>query len=245
MTFSESFDASSEPSQYELIAETEFFASPAFDSPSLSASGSNWQEQLLPLSCVSQEDNLEVLRAELKAAHQLLQQQHNQLTHVTEQLKTKDLQLNQAQDELRVFRQANDGQTARMSEVESICKDLKMQLRRQQQRVLQYRSLLSEVSERKLDERNFNGVFLATAQQSQTKALPPCNKLTEASEANLQAAAAKAPPVSAWSAPDSIGLTGPLACYRKLANIRMTASSLRREVTMKPLASVSGEGRHA
>jgi hypothetical protein len=181
----------------------------------------HWQEHLLPLSCVSQEDNLTVLRLELETAHQLLQYQQAAIDSLSEQLTNRDLALQHSQDELAAVQQATQHQTAQITEMGAICRDLKMQLRRQQQRVLQYRDLLKT----------------AQVANEPTPTISPT--LSEpvvafgydaiSIEAHSRKAASKSPPVSAWSAPESIDLTGPLACYRELATIRMTTTRIRLE----------------
>jgi hypothetical protein len=185
----------------------------------------HWQEHLLPLSCVSQEDNLTVLRLELETAHQLLQYQQAAIDSLSEQLTNRDLALQHTQEELATVQQTTHHQTAQITEMGAICRDLKMQLRRQQQRVLQYRDLLK------------------TAEVASVASTSVGSHLTESvvsfgydsisiETQSTQKAVSKSPPVSAWSAPESIDLTGPLACYRELATIRMTTARIRLETKM-------------
>jgi hypothetical protein len=192
----------------------------------------HWQENLLPLSCVSQEDNLTVLRLELETAHQLLQHQQAVIHALSEQLTNRDLTLQRTQDELTTVQQTCHQQTSQLTEQNAICRDLKMQLRRQQQRVLQYRDLLK------------------TAQANHSTPSPLSADLSSgvisfgydaiALETHARPATLKSPPVSAWSAPESIDLTGPLACYRELATIRMTTARIRLEA--KPLQPAPKKG---
>jgi exonuclease VII large subunit len=188
----------------------------------------HWQEHLLPFSCISQEDNLTVLRLEIETAHQLLQHQQSVINTLSEQLTNRDLTLQHTQDDLTTVQQTCHQQTSQLTEQSAICRDLKMQLRRQQQRVLQYRDLLK------------------TAQSTHNEPAPISAGLSDAvvsfgydasTEPHSRAATPKSPPVSAWSAPESIDLTGPLACYRELATIRMTTARIRLEA--KPLQSNS------
>jgi hypothetical protein len=181
----------------------------------------HWQEHLLPLSCVSQEDNLTVLRLELETAHQLLQYQQTAIDTLSEQLTNRDLAFQHSQEELSTVQQTTHHQASQITEMGAICRDLKMQLRRQQQRVLQYRDLFKT----------------AQVVNEPTPAISP--NLSESvvsfgydsisTEAHSRKSVSKSPPVSAWSAPESIDLTGPLACYRELATIRMMTTRIRFE----------------
>jgi exonuclease VII large subunit len=220
MTQSESFDPQSINPSYEQLADVEFIEVESLSIESLERKKAeqvnaslcmDWQEHLLPVSCIAAEDSLAVLRKELETAHQLLQSQQGVVDSLTQQLTNRDLQLQHAQNELACVQQTCDRQSTRLTESEGICRDLKTQLRRQQQRVLQYRSLLSE---------QMSGPMLTPFSGSVAVAA------YEPAPANVEAvaAAAKSNPVSAWSAPHSIGLTGPLACYRELATIRMAPS---------------------
>jgi exonuclease VII large subunit len=218
MTQSESFDPLSINPSYEQLANIEFIEVESLSIESLERKKAeqtdanlcmNWQEHLLPVSCIAAEDSLAVLRKELETAHQLLQSQQGIVDSLTQQLTNRDLQLQHAQNELTCVQQTCDRQSTRLTESEGICRDLKTQLRRQQQRVLQYRSLLSE---------QMSGPMLTPFSGSVAVAYEPAPASVEA------IAAAKSNPVSAWSAPQSIGLTGPLACYRELATIRMAPS---------------------
>jgi hypothetical protein len=210
MTSSESFDPlavgpefpdcdSKRFSEAELLLRKRGASADLSQPPSVTHS--SWQEQLLPTSCIAAEDSLTVLRAELERAHQLLQQQQRTVDAVKEQLTNRELQLQHSQTELIETQQTCERQSAKLAETDGICRDLKTQLRRQQQRVLQYRNLLSEqVSSADLVPFSNGGSMIAMGQDT--------------------ASATKSGPVSAWSAPP-IGLTGPLACYRELATIRM------------------------
>lgn len=183
----------------------------------------HWQEHLLPFPCVSQEDNLTVLRLELETAHQLLQHQQAVINTLSEQLTNRDLTLQHTQDEQTTLQQTCHQQTSQLTEMSAICRDLKMQLRRQQQRVLQYRDLLKTAQ----------SAHSAPISASLSDAVMSFGYDAIAVETPSRAAAPKSPPVSAWSAPESIDLTGPLACYRELATIRMTTARIRLEA--KPL----------
>jgi hypothetical protein len=186
----------------------------------------HWQEHLLPLSCITQEDNVTVLRLELETAHQLLQYQQAAMDTLSEQLTNRDLALQHTQDELSAVQQACHAQTSQLTEFGAICRDLKMQLRRQQQRVLQYRDLLKTAQ--------LTGATTASGTPNSSDPILSFGYPSISIEAHPPAKVQKLPPVSAWSAPDSIDLTGPLACYRELATIRMTTARIRLET--KPLA---------
>jgi hypothetical protein len=219
MTQSESFDPLSINPSYEQLADVEFIEVESLSLESLERKKAeqtdaslcmDWQKHLLPVSCIAAEDSLAVLRKELETAHQLLQSQQGIVDSLTQQLTNRDLQLQHVQNELACAQQICDRHSTRLTESEGICRDLKTQLRRQQQRVLQYRSLLSE---------QMSGPMLTSFSGSVAVAYESAPASVEA-----VAAAAKSNPVSAWSAPHSIGLTGPLACYRELATIRMAPS---------------------
>ncbi|MGB8700890.1 MAG: hypothetical protein WCD18_15865 [Thermosynechococcaceae cyanobacterium] len=226
MTLPESFDPHLNAQGYVHRDEDEFLDGPAQEehlSPADVLPLHNWQEQLLPLSCVAAEDNLTVLRMELETAHQLLQYQQTVLDSLTERLTNSDLQLQHTQDELTATRQTCDRQSAEFSEIEAVCRDLKMQLRRQQQRVLQYRNLLNE--------QTMHPLHVPAAVT--TASMVTIGYESISVETQPRPSAAKSPPVSAWSAPEPIDLTGPLACYRKLATIRMTTSTIRVETVAR------------
>jgi len=229
MDRSESFEPTLSPQSYQHPAEIKF---PLETQSSTHCSQSStipalvhWQEQLLPLSCIAEEDNLTVLRIELETAHQLLQHQQSLIDSLAETQTNQDLQLQHTQVELAATRETCDRQSERLVEVESICRDLKTQLRRQQQRVLQYRN--------SLNERTANPISFQPTAQSFTETMVSVDYKAIAVESHSvtqhPSKASKPPAVAAWSAPESIDLTGPLACYRKLATIRMTTSMIRME----------------
>jgi hypothetical protein len=197
----------------------------AFDRSEVSPPYLHWQEHLLPLSCVSQEDNLTVLRLELETAHQLLQYQQTAIDSLSEQQTNRDLALQHTQDELATAQQTVHHQTAQITEMAAICRDLKMQLRRQQQRVLQYRDLL------KTAEGANDSSSSVVPQLSESVVSFGYDSIAIETH-SAQRTVAKSPPVSAWSAPESIDLTGPLACYRELATIRMTTARIRLETKL-------------
>lgn len=182
----------------------------------------HWQEHLLPLSCVSQEDNLTVLRLELETAHQLLQYQQTAIDALSEQLTNRDLALQRQQAELSKTQEISHQQASQVSELGAICRDLKMQLRRQQQRVLQYRDLLKT-------EPTIETAPAPSASPRFSESVVSFGYDSISIEACSHATVPKPVPVSAWSAPESIDLTGPLACYRELATIRMTTARIRIE----------------
>jgi hypothetical protein len=209
MSHSESFEPHAVPEQYAVNHLPEVSTDPSFG---------HWQSHLLPMSCIEQEDNLAVLRMELESAHQLLQHQQTLIDTLTEQLTNRELHLQHTQHNLEKLQQAQECHTANMMAVEAVCRDLKMQLRRQQQRVLQYRNWVNE-----------QGTTPLTLPASPREAAPDVVVKQERDTTATVAMASnlKPPRVSAWSAPESIGLTGPLARYRKLATIRMTTSRVR------------------
>jgi exonuclease VII large subunit len=186
----------------------------------------HWQEHLLPLSCVSQEDNLTVLRLELESAHQLLQYQQASIDTLSEQLTNRELALQHTQDELSAVQNSAHHQTSQLTELGAICRDLKMQLRRQQQRVLQYRDLLKTAS---AEADVPPAVAPSFSDSTVAFGYDSISIETHARTTHARTAASKSLPVSAWSAPESIDLTGPLACYRELATIRMTTARIRLE----------------
>lgn len=226
MSLSESFNSDSLrdylPPQPSWFSNPSFSSIPSHDSAEVTEVSPpylHWQDHLLPISCVTQEDNLTVLRLELETAHQLLQHQQAVINTLSEQLTNRDLTLQHRQDELTTAQQSCHQQTSQLTELSAICRDLKMQLRRQQQRVLQYRDLLKTAQ--------LNPASPVSATLSEPVISFGYDAI--AIEAHSRPAAPKSPPVSAWSAPESIDLTGPLACYRELATIRMTTARIRLE----------------
>jgi hypothetical protein len=233
MSQSESFDPHAVPEQYELLAKTAFLANDGqYGDVSDAVSFGHWQEHLLPISCITQEDNLTVLRVELETAHQLLQHQQNVIDSLTEQLTNRELHLQHTQDKLAMVQQVCEGHTANMIEVEAVCRDLKTQLRRQQQRVLQYRSLLSE-------QMSTPATLPSRFAKTASKGTFGCQPVAPKDKA--PPLALKPSPVSAWSAPESIGLTGPLARYRKLATIRMASPRRRLDLVSERLSWTDSE----
>jgi hypothetical protein len=229
MDRSESFESPLIPQSYQHRAESKF---PLETQSSANRSQSSeifpsvhWQEQLLPLSCVAEEDNLTVLRLELETAHRLLQSQQGLIDSLTENQTNQDLQLQHTQ--VTATRETCDRQSERLIEVESICRDLKTQLRRQQQRVLQYRNLLNERTAHPISFQPTAQVFTETMVSVGYK--PIAVESHSVGAQHQCSKTAKPPAVAAWSAPESIDLTGPLACYRKLATIRMTTAMIRME----------------
>lgn len=231
MDRSESFEPPLIPQSCQHPAEIKFSletqSSANRSQSSVSPAFVHWQKQLLPLSCIAEEDNLTVLRIELQTAHKLLQYQQSLIDSLVEHQTNQDLQLQNTQVELAAARETCDRQSERLVEVESICRDLKTQLRRQQQRVLQYRN--------SLNERTASPISFQPTAQSFTETMVSVGYKAIAVESHSVIAqhqlqkASKPPAVAAWSAPKSIDLTGPLACYRKLATIRMTTSMIRME----------------
>ncbi len=169
----------------------------------------SWHQNLLPMPCIAAEDSLAVLRAELEKAHSLLQQQQQSIDALKEQLTNRELQIQHLQCEFVEVQQRCDRQSTELAESDGICCGLKTQLRRQQQRVLQYRNLLNEHLSQTV---------------SPFSAQEPVFSVERESAHEASSSASKSNSVSAWSAPHSIGLTGPLACYRELATIRMTST---------------------
>jgi hypothetical protein len=232
MDRSESFEPILSPQSYQHPAEIKFPLE-AQSSTHCSQSSTipalvHWQEQLLPLSCIAEEDNLTVLRIELETAHQLLQHQQSLIDSLAENQTNQDLQLQHTQVELAATRETCDRQAERLGEVESICRDLKTQLRRQQQRVLQYRNSLNERTANPISFQPTAQSFAETMVSVGYKAIA-VESHSVVTQQQHPSKASKPPAVAAWSAPESIGLTGPLACYRKLATIRMTTSMIRME----------------
>jgi hypothetical protein len=226
MDVSESFEPSSRPQPYEFRADMEFLPKTHLGGkraklPEIKSS-LQWQEHLLPISCIATEDNVAVLKQELETAHQLLRIQQTAIHTLTENLTNCDLQLQHTQHELITNQQICDRNSAQLTEAESICRDLKTQLRRQQQRVLQYRNLLNErtgsIPSLSANTQSFQETLVSFGYES----------ITVETE-QPRSICTQRPAVAAWSAPESIDLTGPLACYRKLATIRMTTAMIRVE----------------
>ena len=178
----------------------------------------SWQENLLPMPCIAAEDSLAVLRAELEKAHTFLQQQQQTVDALEGQLTNRDLQIHRLQSELVEVQQNCEQQSTKIVESDGICRGLKTQLRRQQQRVLQYRNLLNEhLSKTDSPLSAQEPIWFSSDGASKHKTFSTGSN-------GAASAASKSSSVSAWSAPPSVGLTGPLACYRELATIRMNSA---------------------
>lgn len=169
-----------------------------------------WQDQLIPLANIHQEDNCFVLRQELETAHHLLQYQQQLIGSLTEQLTSRETHLVQVESDLEDAKQRCIRQTENISDVEAVCHDLRTQLRRQQQHLCAPQRAIG---------------------QGHTPARPPDSFSAEKLVAfgygpnpfPAHPAETNAPPVPTWSAGTGVDLTGSLAIYHKLAAVHLSA----------------------
>lgn len=171
-----------------------------------------WQEQLLSVAKMMQEEDVTVLRQQLETAHQLLQHRQTLVDSLTEQLVSDQTHLAQLELDLEDARLQGVRQASQVEDVEAVCKDLRSQLRRQQQRIDEYKQLLKQSSQLKPSE-------------GQLAPQPGFIPLDHDSLAGAAGVAKVAP----WSTEEMTDSTGPLALYRKLAEITMVTAAARNQ----------------
>jgi hypothetical protein len=181
---------------------------------------------LMPVARVSTETSLTILRQELQKAHQLLAQQQQQIQSLVEQSESRELHLQQTQLEVTTLRQACDRQTAQIVEMQSISGDLKTQLKRQQQRVLQYRTLL----ERAQDQPLFAGSLQSHGQGGWVPSTSTRNRNEE--PAKVQAD-------EEWLVQSTQRLMGPDVAQRKLLTLGLSPTVDGMEVENDPQQAVT------
>jgi exonuclease VII large subunit len=173
----------------------------------------DWQGQLLPVGMLMSEEDVTVLRQQLEAAHQLLHYRQNLVDSLTEQLISDQTHLAQMERDLKDAKQQCARQSDKVEDVQSVCQDLRSQLRRQQQRIGEYKQILKQ-----------SGNLPRPARQLAAQQGFVSLDYDSLGGAPVGEGAAKAAPVAAWSA-EAADLAGPLAIYRKLAEMTMATAA--------------------
>lgn len=88
----------------------------------------------MDLDDVIHQDDIELLKAQLANAHQLLGYQQDVIYSLTEQINLKDASLHQVEQEAHHLKHQSQTQTLELSEMKAICSDLREQLKRQTRR---------------------------------------------------------------------------------------------------------------
>ncbi|PZD73557.1 hypothetical protein C1752_01888 [Acaryochloris thomasi RCC1774] len=179
----------------------------------------DWQEQLLPVATLMSEEDVTVLRQQLEAAHQLLYYRQNLVDSLTEQLVSGQTHLAQVERDLEEAQHNCARQADKVEDVQSVCQDLRSQLRRQQQRIGEYKQVLKQ-----------SGQLPRPAGQLATQGFVALD-YDSLSGAPVDENEAKAAPVAPWSA-EVADLAGPLAIYRKLAEMTMATAAARSQQKM-------------
>ncbi len=179
-----------------------------------------WQEQLLPVATLMSEEDVTVLRQQLEATHQLLQYRQNLVDSLTEQLISGQTHLAQVERDLEEAQQQCARQSDKVEDVQSVCQDLRSQLRRQQQRIGEYKQILKQ-----------SGRLPRPAGQLASQEGFVALDYDSLNGAPVDDEAPKTAPVAPWSA-DATDLAGPLAIYRKLAEMTMATTAARAQQAM-------------
>ncbi len=181
-----------------------------------------WQDQLLPVSAIRQEEDKTVLRQELETAHHLLEYQQQLICSLTEQLSSRETHLVQVENDLETAKQRCMRQAENVSDVEAVCHDLRIQLRRQQERLTKQLSQRDFAPEQQHPSSSISSTVSPTGEE-----ITPFNEESGALQAKLLDT--KVPPVPTWSATSGVDLAGPLTIYRQLAEVRTSKAAIRRK----------------
>lgn len=187
-----------------------------------------WQDQLLPVDTVLVEEDVTVLRQELETAHELLQYQQRLIDSLTEQLVGYETHQAQLEQDLEIAERGSQREAEKLKEFQSICQDLRSQLRRQQARICEYKTVLKHNS----------NTFLPHPKVTACK-LVPFGYASVAVEDQLGASSS---PVSPWSATDPINFSDAFAiCCRKLAALGLDQSPETQSNNTQPLPMASDQ----
>ena len=163
----------------------------------------HWQDQLLPVDAVLDEEDVTVLRQELETAHNLLQYQQRLIDSLTEQLVDCETHHTQLQQDLETAQRDSHREAEKCEEFQSICQDLRSQLRRQQARIHEYKTVL----------KNNSNTFLPHTKVISRKTVS-FGYAVAIDEPFVTSSSA----VSPWSASDPINFSNAFAiCCRNLA----------------------------
>ncbi|NJK41953.1 MAG: hypothetical protein HC934_12675 [Acaryochloridaceae cyanobacterium SU_2_1] len=188
---------------------------------------SRWQDQLLPVETVLVEEDVAVLRQEVEIAHQLLQYQQTLIDSLTEQLVSYEAHQAQIEKDLEGAEARYNQQADKIDEVNSICLDLRSQIRRQQDRIDEYKLALKQNTNPGLSG---NGPSPANKVFSQ-KFLSLGYETIPMKHGPVESGAS---PVSPWSATDPVNVNHALAICRKLAALHQTRVASAAEATATP-----------
>ncbi|MGF1604132.1 MAG: hypothetical protein ACFCU8_19360 [Thermosynechococcaceae cyanobacterium] len=170
-----------------------------------------WQEQLLPVAKVLQEEDVTVLRQQLEAAHQLLQYRQALVDSLTEQLVSDQTHLAQVEQDLEEAKLQGTRQASQVDDVRAVCKDLRSQLRRQQHRIDEYKQLLKQSGQ----------IERSDGPLAPQPGFVPLDHGSLAGATGLSK-------VSPWSTQEAAdAMAGPLALYRKLTEMTMATAAAR------------------
>lgn len=171
-----------------------------------------WQDQLLPVDTVLREEDVAVLRQELETAHNLLQYQQRLIDSLTEQLVGHESHQAQLEKELENAERGSQREAEKLKEFQSICQDLRSQLRRQQARIYEYKTVL----------KNNSNTFAPNAKVT-PRQMVSFGYATVAVDAPMIASSSA---VSPWSATDPASFSNAFAiCCRKLAALGLENTS--------------------
>ncbi|ABW27870.1 hypothetical protein [Acaryochloris marina] len=163
-----------------------------------------WQDKLLPVDTVLGEEDVAVLRQELETAHNLLQYQQCLIDSLTEQLVGHESHRAQLEQDLENAERDAHREAEKLQEFQSICQDLRSQLRRQQARICEYKTVL----------KNNSNTFVPNAKVTPRQMVSFGYATVAVDDSLLTSSSA----VSPWSATDPSSVSDAFAiCCRKLA----------------------------
>ena len=92
------------------------------------------KSKLMAIADVLHQDDVELLKQQLAAAHQLLSYRQDVIHALTEQINLKEACLAQTEQQTLALKRQCDTQQIELSEAQSVCSDLRELLKRQQRR---------------------------------------------------------------------------------------------------------------
>jgi exonuclease VII large subunit len=190
-----------------------------------------WQDQLLPVDTVLAEEDVTVLRQELETAHHLLQYQQRLIDSLTEQLVSYETHQAQLHHDLTKAERDSQREAEKLKEFQAICQDLRSQLRRQQARICEYKTVFKG---------NSNHTLVSPAAHKVSSHRLVSFGYTSLAVENRPSAPSS--PVSPWSATDPANLSNAFAiCCRQLATLGLARSPEAQDNPSKPLPSVASK----
>lgn len=183
-----------------------------------------WQDKLLPVHTMLGEADVAVLRQELETAHDLLQYQQCLIDSLTEQLVGHESHQVQLKQDLENAERDSRREAEKLQEFQSICQDLRSQLRRQQARIYEYKTVL----------KNNSNTFAPNAKVT-PRQMVSFGYATVAVDDSLMVSSSA---VSPWSATDSVSSVSDAfaICCRKLAALGLQNTSDVRQTSPQALA---------